>query len=167
MAYLLQFMLDALLLLLPAAAANATPVLVKSVPLFNTSIDGGFTLGGERLFGKNKTWRGLILGILVAMLVAMLQHGDVGAYKLGFLLGTGALLGDLTGSFIKRRFHFKPGQSFVVLDQIDWVLGSLLFLQLQTKTSWFIMALAIVLYGLLHPIFNLLGYYLKLKKNKF
>ena len=40
----------------------------------------------------------------------------------------GAAIGDLIGSFIKRRFNYKSGAPFWILDQLDFALGSLIFL---------------------------------------
>lgn len=44
------------------------------------------------------------------------------------MLSLGALIGDLTESFIKRRIGFPPGASLPVADQLDFVAGALLFL---------------------------------------
>ena len=40
----------------------------------------------------------------------------------------GAAIGDLIGSFIKRRFNYKSGAPFWILDQLDFALGSILLL---------------------------------------
>ncbi len=43
----------------------------------------------------------------------------------GLVLSTGAMLGDLAGSFIKRRLKLAPGQPLPILDQLDFLAGSL------------------------------------------
>src|SRR5207245_9121927 len=42
------------------------------------------------------------------------------------VLASGALLGDLTGAFLKRRMHKPRGAKAPVLDQYDFVVGALL-----------------------------------------
>ena len=108
---------------LPAGIANMGPVFVKGVRLLDYPIDLGFKLGNKPLFGRNKTYRGLLFGIVLAMLTVLLQRflaDSMSSYSLidysvanpvilGFLLGFGALLGDLVESFFKRRFNISPG----------------------------------------------------------
>jgi CDP-2,3-bis-(O-geranylgeranyl)-sn-glycerol synthase len=45
----------------------------------------------------------------------------------GFLLSLGALFGDLFGAFLKRRMGFAPGELLPVVDQIDFIIGAILF----------------------------------------
>jgi CDP-2,3-bis-(O-geranylgeranyl)-sn-glycerol synthase len=44
-----------------------------------------------------------------------------------FLISLGALSGDLIGAFIKRRLKFPPGFPLPLMDQLDFILGALLF----------------------------------------
>ena len=44
------------------------------------------------------------------------------------LASYGAAIGDLIGSFIKRRFNYKSGAPFWIVDQLDFALGSIFFL---------------------------------------
>ncbi|MFX0047406.1 MAG: CDP-archaeol synthase [Candidatus Hermodarchaeota archaeon] len=39
----------------------------------------------------------------------------------------GAAFGDLAGSFLKRRFDIKSGSPFWVVDQLDFVIGAIIF----------------------------------------
>ncbi|MHA1913932.1 MAG: CDP-archaeol synthase [Promethearchaeota archaeon] len=43
------------------------------------------------------------------------------------LASYGAVIGDLVGSFLKRRFDIKSGAPFWIVDQLDFILVSLLF----------------------------------------
>ena len=43
------------------------------------------------------------------------------------LIPLGALLGDLTGAFIKRRLGIQPGGLLPIVDQIDFVVGAVVF----------------------------------------
>lgn len=44
------------------------------------------------------------------------------------LASYGAVLGDLIGSFLKRRFNIKSGEPFWIIDQLDFALVALLFI---------------------------------------
>ncbi len=46
------------------------------------------------------------------------------------LASYGAVIGDLIGSFLKRRFDIKSGEPFWILDQLDFALLALLFVSI-------------------------------------
>ncbi|MFX1506864.1 MAG: CDP-2,3-bis-(O-geranylgeranyl)-sn-glycerol synthase [Promethearchaeota archaeon] len=46
---------------------------------------------------------------------------------IGFLLGSGALIGDIIGSFIKRRSGLQRGESFPFMDQLGFLVVALVF----------------------------------------
>ncbi|MFX1385185.1 MAG: CDP-2,3-bis-(O-geranylgeranyl)-sn-glycerol synthase [Promethearchaeota archaeon] len=46
------------------------------------------------------------------------------------LASYGAVLGDLIGSFLKRRFDIKSGAPFWIVDQLDFALMALLFVSI-------------------------------------
>ena len=46
------------------------------------------------------------------------------------LASYGAVLGDLIGSFLKRRFNIKSGAPFWIVDQLDFALVALLFISI-------------------------------------
>src|SRR3989338_4373806 len=105
-------------LLVPGFLANMTPVFaMRAFPRWTTPIDYGMTLAGKPLLGKNKTWRGLISGVVVAVVVAGIQSTLTPNYPYwlvwGFLIGFGALLGDAVKSFFKRRMGIPPGKPFI------------------------------------------------------
>lgn len=166
--------------LIPAGIANMAPVLVKKINFLNYPIDFGKKISGDRIFGENKTYRGFFFGILLSIIAALIQksvyptdlsvlvnYNEVNVFLLGFLLGFGALFGDLVKSFFKRRLKIKPGKSWVPFDQIDWVIGALLFASLYVSISLKLWIIGIVVFGILHPIVNYAGFLLKIKKNKF
>lgn len=105
--------------ILPSYLANTTPIFVRKLNILNYPIDFGLKYQGKRIFGQNKTWRGLFFGCLIGILTAILQARGM---QIGIILGFGALLGDLIGSFIKRRLNFPPGQPNILLDQTPYVL---------------------------------------------
>jgi CDP-2,3-bis-(O-geranylgeranyl)-sn-glycerol synthase len=157
------------------------PVLVKRIDLFNNRIDSGLKLNKKTLLGAHKTYRGFIFGIIVGIIIVYIQYllrqpmkpynivdyGSTNILLLGFLLSFGALFGDLIKSFFKRRMEIKAGRSWIPFDQIDWIIGSLAFTALYVTIPLQIIITSFIIYGLLHPTINYLGYMLKLKKNKF
>jgi len=163
-------------LFLPAGFANMAPVLFKWVPFLDTPVDLGGKMGGKRILGDHKTFRGLIFGILVAVIVVYLQrligygplidYSSVNILWLGFLLGFGAVFGDMVKSFFKRRTGIKPGRSWVPFDQLDWVVGAIVFVNLHVALSFKLDLIALILFGLLHPVVNYVGYLLRIKKSK-
>lgn len=163
-------------LYLPAGIANMAPVVFKWVPFFKQPLDFGKSRDGRRLLGDNKTFRGLIFGVLLAMLVIYLQslvnfetiinYSAVNILLLGFLMGFGAIFGDSVKSYFKRRRGIKSGKSWLVFDQIDWILGAIVFVNLYVWLGWKVNFISLVLFALLHPVVNYVGYLLKIKKNR-
>jgi len=120
----------------PAYCANAAPVIFGG----GQPMDFGKSfLDGKPLLGSHKTVRGFLAGLIVGTLVGLVQtllfehvlfqYGTQFRYDifLGFALSLGALTGDLTESFIKRRLNRSPGSPLPVADQIDFILGAILF----------------------------------------
>lgn len=99
-------------------------------------LDAGATFRGRRLFGDNKTWRGVVVMILAGAAAGALQ-GLLGGsalsglsalggvwlvdntalgYALQYgaahaLLGLGYALGELPNSFLKRQIDIAPGKT--------------------------------------------------------
>jgi CDP-2,3-bis-(O-geranylgeranyl)-sn-glycerol synthase len=178
---MLTLILSVIWFFLPAGVANMAPVLVKNVDFLNYPLDFNKTFRGKRIFGKNKTFRGLYFGILSAILVLYLQslwytkipltyvlnYSTLNIILVGSLFGLGALFGDAIESFVKRQQEIKPGKPLLIFDQIDWILGGLLAVwYFADLTIWFTLT-TILVYSLLHPAINYIGYLLGLKKNKF
>ncbi len=119
---------EALKFIFPAYCANGTPVLAGG----GTKMDFGKNfLDGKRIFGNNKTFRGFFFGWGVGFGVGLAEGAIFGFqnYTILFalLIPLGALLGDLTGAFIKRRLSIAPGGLLPIVDQIDFVVGAVVF----------------------------------------
>jgi len=159
----------ALYYIFPAYCANGAPVLFGG----GRPIDGGKKFrDGKPIFGPHKTVRGFVSGLLIGTFVGWVQEAygpsvglPQGSTVLGFALSLGALLGDLLGSFIKRRMNLKPGAHLPLSDQLDFVLAALLFsLSVQPPTPMYALII-IVLTAPIHYMVNIMAYLLKLKKD--
>ena len=160
---------EAFLLYLPAMVANGTPVIIGKLVKNPHPIDNDIKLrDGRPLFGKGKTWEGFLGGLTVGVIFGLLVKLALIDYPILFLslyIPLGALLGDITGSFIKRRLGIKRGDPLPLLDQLDFYIGStipiILCKRIPSVTSLVLMALVIYL---LHKYTNLLAYKIGLKK---
>ncbi|MBR9681212.1 MAG: CDP-2,3-bis-(O-geranylgeranyl)-sn-glycerol synthase [Candidatus Altiarchaeota archaeon] len=163
--------IEAFVKILPAYLANTAPLTLLFIDRWGLlkpitkPLDGGRKLkDGTRLFGDGKTWLGFFGFPLYGVLVALLLQGiSTHTWFSGLLLGFGAFFGDLAGSFIKRRKHMKRGSKAGLLDQVDFILGAVLF-----SLPVFVWALPELLLLFLvtpfvHRTTNFIGYKLKMK----
>jgi CDP-2,3-bis-(O-geranylgeranyl)-sn-glycerol synthase len=77
----------------------------------------------------------------------------------------GTLLGDLAGAFLKRRLGIAPGKPLPIADQIDFVIGALLFSIPLGILSWELAITVLLITPPIHLFTNFLAYKLKLKTN--
>ena len=156
-------LLVALLFIFPAYCANATPVLVGG----GLPLDFGKNfLDGKRFFGSNKTFRGFFFGLAIGVLVGIVEFLIFDYPSLFVVLPPlGALLGDLAGSFTKRRLGISPGDLLPIIDQIDFVIGALIFSIPLSITTWQLVLVVILITPPIHLITNFGAYKLGLKKN--
>lgn len=178
----MEFVLFALWFFLPAGMANMAPIFANKIPglnQWNTPMDFGKSLRGKRIFGDNKTWRGLFSGALVGGLTGLLVHAlrpgvieqfrvvsfipAMDAFVIGLLLGVGALVGDAVESFFKRQLDIKPGHSWFPFDQTDYIIGGLLLSAIVVHLPWFYYPIILVIWFGVHLIFTYIGYLLKLR----
>lgn len=175
---LLETVLVAFWTMLPAYVPNNAAVLFGG----GAPIDGGRTWRGDRLLGDGKTWRGTAGGILAGALLAVVLNAlnssiatpldaDLPAFPLPAILAlpTGALLGDIVASFIKRRSGRERGASFPLLDQLDFVVLALALTAIAAP-EWFaetftlgVIVVVLVLTPILHVGTNVVAYWLGLK----
>jgi CDP-2,3-bis-(O-geranylgeranyl)-sn-glycerol synthase len=81
----------------------------------------------------------------------------------GFLSGMGALLGDAIKSFFKRRVNIKPGSTWFPFDQIDYIVGGILFLMPLIMLTLVQYLITFFVWFGMHLISTYIGYLLKLK----
>ena len=167
-----------------------TPVLCS----WARPIDGGREWAdGRRILGDHKTWKGLagmlVLGAFCGLVWGMVTAATpLAPYNLfhvdhaptpGWNALTGGLLGlayglfELPNSFLKRRVGITPGKTaqggwawfFVVLDQIDSVIGCALVFALLAPVGVGMSLGIIVVGGLTHVALNLLLFAARLRDN--
>ena len=155
-------------LLLPAYFANGAPVVGVKIFKRVTPLDRGKVfIDGRRILGDGKTIEGFITGITTGTLVSFLQALMVGESFLmirGSLMAFGALIGDIIGSFIKRRLKLSRGAPAPLLDQLDFLLMALFIIHILGFTLpirvWLI---AITVTVPLHILTNMIAYFIRLK----
>jgi len=175
---LLSVVAGALWAMLPAYLPNNAAVLAGG----GRPIDGGRTLGDRRLLGDGKTWRGTAAGTAAGVALAVSLDalaGRAGAvvgvslpgFPLAAALGLalGAMVGDVAASFLKRRSGRERGAAFPGLDQLDFVVGALVFAAVGAP-EWFTttftparLAVVVVVTPALHVGTNVAAYALGLK----
>ena len=176
-----MIILQALYFMLPAYFANMAPVFATKI--FGSKlawpIDFNKIYKGKSILGANKTWRGLIAGILIGILtiylqryllklgffkaISILDYNQINLILYGFLFGFGVILGDAVKSLFKRRINLKPGDKWFPWDQLDF-LGALILILFVYIPAWPIILIIIIISPLLPLITNWLGYKLKIKK---
>lgn len=174
------FLLSCFYFMLPAYFANMAPVIVRRMNFLKFPIDFYKKIENKPIFGMNKTFRGLIFGVLFAVITSYLQYfvyiNDIfidlalidysNWLLIGFLMGFGAIFGDLIESFVKRRLNYAPGKAFVPFDQIDFVLGALIFVYPIAYLSMDKVIVIIILSFVLHIIINHLAFYIGVRREK-
>jgi CDP-2,3-bis-(O-geranylgeranyl)-sn-glycerol synthase len=161
--YIATLIVEALKFIFPAYCANAVPVIAGG----GTPMDLGknFT-DRKRVFGNNKTFRGFFFGLAIGIAVGLMEV-MVFNYPLLFsvLSPLGALLGDLTAAFLKRRLEIAPGGLLPIIDQVDFVVGALLFSLPLAIIYWQLAVVVLIITPPIHLLTNFVAYKLKLKKN--
>jgi CDP-2,3-bis-(O-geranylgeranyl)-sn-glycerol synthase len=162
---LAQLIIEALKFIFPAYCANAIPVITG----------GGFPLDfgkkffdGKPIFGKNKTFRGFFSGLAVGTAIGLVESKFFNyPITFGLFLSLGALFGDLAGAFAKRRLGLSPGDLLPIVDQVNFIVGAILFsllIRLQTLSLELIITILVVTPPV-HLLTNFTAYKLGLKSN--
>lgn len=166
-------LIQALWFILPAYAANAFPPMLKGKRV----LDFGKRLHKHRILGDGKTIEGTVGGILFGFFIGLIQiyvQGFIPAewelnliemsLLLIFLLSIGAVIGDILGSFAKRRFSIKRGEPAPLLDQLDFLVFAILSANLILSIKTEIIIVLLIITPPLHWVTNLVGYFAKIKK---
>jgi len=138
----------------------------------------------KKHFGANKTYRGLVLMIILTIpgvyISAWLEGKEIietvgflhtNRVILGAFLGLAYILSELPNSYFKRRIGIEPGQLpdknqflFALTDQADSVFGCMLVYILIMKISFSLFIFCIFLGTFIHLFMNVLLYLLGARK---
>jgi hypothetical protein len=171
----------ALWIALPVIVAGALHIAAIRINVFpalaRIPVDGGLTFRARRLFGGNKTLRGVLLMISFTILAATAQawlaaHFDwareitprellgAGPVTWGGLLGLGYVLGELPNSFLKRQIDIAPGAPgagtlgpvFWIVDQVDSLAGALIAMSFVWLPPWPVIFAMLGVTLVVHPL---------------
>jgi CDP-diglyceride synthetase len=160
----------------------------KFLQSLSKPVDGGLVLSDrKRLFGANKTWKGLIGMIVFTTICTIVLNifpdqstafrsdrslNDIPYEALyGASLGLVYTLFELPNSFIKRRLDIAPGKNatgikgilFTVIDQVDSIIGSAIVLSLYTPMSSYQFWQLVLVASVIKYAINVLLYFVRLK----
>jgi CDP-2,3-bis-(O-geranylgeranyl)-sn-glycerol synthase len=159
------------------------PVLFRKVRFLDHPVDCNKRWRGRPLLGSHKTFRGVFFGILFSIIIvyfqkmlfvgsgyfrgiSLIDYSQHNFVLLGFLAGFGVLFGDLVESFLKRRSGIRPGKPWIPWDQLDSVVGGLVFVSFVYIPPLSVLFFLVVSVPLLHILINHLGYYLGLRNSR-
>lgn len=169
----MEEILRAVVYAIPAYAANGTPVVAVRLVGRVHPLDRGLIFrDGRRLLGDGKTFEGLVsglsMGLLAAAAVMTLMPSVYRGPLEAALLPIGAMVGDVCGSFVKRRLGLERGKSAPLLDQLGFMVAALILAWLPhgapswaTPTTLFALLL---ITAVLHISTNALAYLARLKE---
>lgn len=174
---MLEKLVSAILYILPAYVANGSPVVVVRLIGKATPMDlGAKAWDGRRILGDGKTFEGFFSGIALGSIVGLIliALGNPASYRSilePLILSLGAMLGDILGSFIKRRLGLKRGQPAPGMDQLGFVVCALIIsFAIYGLPDWFDSLTVIILLlvtACLHLGTNYLAYLLGLKSEPY
>lgn len=175
--------------LLVGAIVNGLCIRFQCLTFLTYPLDFRLTCRKRRLFGNNKTFRGIILfSIGTALAVSLqatvfhniplLQSLEILNYDLvypplfGFFLGVAAMLSELPNSYLKRQLDIPSGGAahgiwlpiFYFLDQVDLLAGTWLVLSLAMKVTLDHVLFSIVFIFFAHQIITIIAYFLGMRQ---
>src|SRR5258708_20774506 len=131
----------------PAGFANLAAFVAGKIDFlkkFNYPVDCYSKFRSKRILGDHKTVRGFLAAVITGILICTIEvflyssflhirsiipldYYTIDPVILGTLLGFGALFGDAAKSFFKRQANVPPGRSWFPFDQIDYIIGGVVF----------------------------------------
>ncbi len=125
--------------------------------------------------GDHKTIVGFCAGVGVALVVTFAQSrvgwsGELASYahwpRLGLAFGFGSMAGDSLKSFVKRRMGIPPGRPWVPMDQLDFIIGSLVLISPLESLTWSDIATIVAVSFLGDIVVNQISYALGIRATK-
>ena len=195
--FMLMFCLKVIITSIPivfAGISNMVFVKSKRLAWLSVPLDHGQMIKGKRIFGDNKTYKGIVGMMLFTgfylllfsllchlspkvnslILFDLANHSYLASIIYGLLWGLGYCLFELPNSFIKRRFDIGPGKAapgglkyvFLVIDQIDSVFAGLILIIFFYPLTLTEGVLLVIIGGLIHYGVNIWLYRVHLKKQR-
>lgn len=147
--------------------ANGAPVMADRLwgQRYAKPIDAGWVLpDGRPLFGRAKTWRGLLASIGMTVSVSGLIGWE---WATGVVFALYVMIGDLMSSFLKRRLSLKESSRARGLDTLpESVLPSFL-LKEALGLGWSDIALAAIGFFLIEEWGSPILFKLRIKKRPY
>jgi len=171
-----------------AAILHMVAVKLDLFPALKMPLDAQHTYRGKRIFGQNKTWRGVVLMVVFSIagtyflqfltgISPTIQSNNIldfnknSAIFYGVLFGLAYTLGELPNSFIKRQKGIEEGKRgpfiHILIDQADSPIACLIVLWAFTRMDVNFFIAGCFFYLLLHLFFNVLLFLLGIRKNPF
>jgi len=175
--------------LLIGLALHGFCIKFNSLAFLCLPIDRGRKFRGKRIFGDNKTYRGVVvvgLGTAIGFglqslflrqiasirSVELFNYSFFKAVALGLAVGVAAMLSELPNSFIKRRFEIAPGSAakgwkgliFYVYDQIDFLVGAWIVLTVVVPVTFERALLSACFLLVAHQLMSSVGYALGMRR---
>lgn len=184
-----MLILKILIFAIPVTFAAILHMVAVRFNLFSSlkiPLDFGKTYRGKRLFGDSKTYRGVVLMMLLSILgvyllellcflsedvkaLNILRFDQYPGFFYGTLFGMGYTLAELPNSFFKRQMDIpegKPGNLLnVFLDQFDSIAGCLLLTFPFCDMTWSFVVYGCLVFIGLHLFFNFTLYLIGVRKN--
>jgi hypothetical protein len=172
---LASFAIQSFSLVLPILIAGLVLILVlrkNLLPKLDEPIDFGAKIQGKRIFGDNKTWRGIIIyiGMSIAACIVLwsVSHRfsnlinvvfSLNPLYIGSAIALSYILGELINSFVKRRLNIDPGalsgaRAQLLLDHVDGMITVSLVLVFGFGVQPVSIVVAVVMGILLHSLTN-------------
>ncbi|MEE8131902.1 MAG: CDP-archaeol synthase, partial [Candidatus Paceibacterota bacterium] len=98
--------------------------------------------------------------------ISIVDYQNINFVVLGFLFGFGALFGDLVKSFFKRRINKESSESWKIIDQLDYVIGSLIFVSLIFTPTVLDIFVILIISLVLTIIVNQIGWIMGFRKER-
>jgi CDP-diglyceride synthetase len=148
-------------------AANGAPIVVGALcgNRFSEQIDLGVLWPDDRrMFGRSKTWRGLVSAIgLTAALAYVLDIDPV----LGAFFGLTAMAGDLMASFCKRRLGLPESSQARGFDTVPESLLPLVLFKTSLGLSWLDISVVVLVFFLIEEYISPILYRLHIRKRPY
>ncbi len=176
--------------LLTGLLAHGLFMKLRLFPELAIPIDRGVSLRGKRLFGDNKTYRGIVamaLGtgcgyLLLGQFVRSGEHEHLSllpagpmALLLGLAVGAVAMAAELPNSALKRQLDLPPGEqmkglprlAFHVIDQVDIWMGAWLVLAFVVRPTLGLLLGSFFFVYRGHQVFTAIGYRLGMRATRY